>query len=99
MRRHLQRLLRKLQHFGHLFRLGHAHHQRQQREIGQHGLQERQLHLQGMLQRMRRGPGTSFAQTVREAFAEVRRPIIFATVIAVLAAMLLPALGKAKSRF
>jgi CzcA family heavy metal efflux pump len=45
------------------------------------------VYTTSLFRRMRGGPGTSFAQTVREAFAEARRPLIFATVIALLAAV------------
>jgi len=45
------------------------------------------VYTTNLFRRMRGGPGVSFAQTVREAFADVRRPLVFATVIALLAAV------------
>src|SRR6185436_5873173 len=53
------------------------------------------VYTSSLFRRMRRGPGTSFAHTIREAFAGVRSSLVFATVIALLAAV--PALFVAGS--
>jgi Cu/Ag efflux pump CusA len=45
------------------------------------------VYTSNLFKRMRGGPGTSFAQTVREAFAAMRSPLTFATVIGLLAAV------------
>ena len=40
-----------------------------------------------LMRRLRQGPGRSLAQTIGEAFAEMRRPLIFSTVVVLLAAV------------